>query len=170
MSRSRVSAARIKSLPVTDEPEPGVVASAGGSSASAASVITEALARARGATPPAHTRWHVEIALDTSNVRPPSEFDETIATRFQLDIYSEEWGVFFCHQGRSSWIRTADAVFVHGRDDFQLLGIVPPLEDLGRLLRHVEQQQRITFQRQHAAIRTNLPNAELTIRAWVLRL
>jgi hypothetical protein len=158
----------MKSLPATDSLEP--VASAGGSSASPARVATEAWARARGITPPAHLRWHVEIAFDTSNGRPPSEFDETTATRFQLDIYSEEWGVFFCHQGRSSWIRTADAVFVHGRDEFQLLAIVPPLEDIGRLLRHVEQQQRIAFQRQHAAIRTNLPNAELAIRAWVLSL
>lgn len=168
MSRSRVSAARKKSLPATDSLD--IVASAGGSSASAASVATEAWAHARGITPPTHTRWHVEIALDTSNARPPSEFDETIATRFQLDIYSEEWGIFFCHKGRSSWIRTTDVVFVHGRDEFQLLGTMPPLEDIGRLLRHVEQQQRITFQRQHAAIRTNLPNAEIAIRTWVLSL
>jgi hypothetical protein len=121
-------------------------------------------------TPPAHLRWHVEIALDTSGARPPSEFDETTASRFQIDVYLEEWGVFFCHAGRCSWIRVTDAVVVHGRDDFQLLPLLPPLEKLGRLLRHVEQQQGIAFHRQHAAIRTNVPSAELAVRAWVLSL
>ena len=155
MSRTRVSAAR------------AIVASASDAASSTGMIATGSWAGARGLTPPSHERWYVEIALETGAVRPPSEFDETIATRFQLDIYSEEWGVFFCHAGRSSWIRTADAVFVHGRDEFQLLGIVPPLEDIGRLLRHVEQQQRIAFQRQHASVRTNLPNAAGAIRSWV---
>jgi hypothetical protein len=134
------------------------------------SIASEAWAHARGITPPTHVRWYVEIALDTSGARPPSEFDEAVATRFQLDIYSEEWGVFFCHHGRASWIRTTDTALVHGRDDFQLLAIVPPLDDIGRLLRHIEQQHGIAFLRQHAAIRTNLPHAELVIRAWVASL
>jgi hypothetical protein len=139
-------------------------------SPAAGSIATEAWAHARGITPPAHVRWYVEIAIETTEARPPSEFDEAVATRFQLDIYSEEWGAFFCHGGRGSWIRTADTVLVHGRDDFQLLAIAPPLEDIGRLLRRVEQQHGIAFRREHAAIRTNLPDAEPAIRAWLLAL
>lgn len=168
MSRSRVSAARIRRAPAVIEHE--IVATAGGPTATPGSVASSAFARARGLTPPAHQRWHVEIALDTSGTRPPSEFDETVATRFQLDIYSEEWGVFFCHAGRSSWIRSTDIPFVHGRDDYQLLALLPALEDIGRLLRHVEQEHGIAFHRQHAAVRTNLANAELAIRGWVLGL
>ena len=63
-----------------------------------------------------------------------------------------------------------DAVFVHGRDDFQLLAMLPPLHNIGRLLHYVEQQYGIIFQRQHAAIRTNLPSIEPAVRAWVLAL
>src|SRR6185312_10788992 len=65
--------------------------------------------------------------------RAPSEFDETTSSRFHLDIYLEEWGVFFCHAGQSSRIRVTDMAFVHGRDDFQLLGVTPQLKDIGWL-------------------------------------
>src|ERR1700755_2434276 len=80
-------------------------------------------------------RWHVEIALDVVDGPAPTEFDERTATRFHIDIYSEEWGVFFCHAGRSSWVRITDIAFVHGRDDFGLLAAMPMLKDIGALLR-----------------------------------
>jgi hypothetical protein len=123
--------------------------------------------RSRGATPPAMTRWHVEIALDVLNQRAPSEYDEATATRFHVDIYTEEWGFFFCHGGRSSWIRVTDIAFVHGRDDHQLLGAVPALKDIGTLVRRLEGEYRMRFQRQHAHVRTNLPSLEPPIRDWV---
>jgi hypothetical protein len=121
----------------------------------------------RGLTAPTQQRWHVEIALDVVNTRAPSEFDDTIATRFHIDIYAEEWGVYVCHAGRSSWIRVTDIAFVHGRDDFQLLAITPPLRDIAQLLRHVEATFVIRLQRQHASLTTNLPGIEPAIRAWI---
>ncbi len=98
---------------------------------------------------------------------PPSDFDETKTTRFHLDIYSEEWGVFFCHDGKASWIRVTDIAFVHGRDEHQLLAVVPPLRDISLLLRELERRHGIALQRKHASIRTNLANGEAHIRTWI---
>jgi hypothetical protein len=126
--------------------------------------------RARGLPAATDERWHVEIALDVTNARAPSEFDDATATRFHIDIYAEEWGVYTCHGGRSSWIRVTDAPFVHGRDDFQLVGIMPPLSDIARLLHHVEATFGVRFHRQHASVTTNLPGIEPQIRAWIATL
>jgi hypothetical protein len=140
--------------------------SSGGSSGrTAGSLAASAWLRALGLT--AQDRWHVEIALDTSGRRPPTEYDDRVATRFELGIYSEEWGLFFCHAGQASWIRVADLAFVHGRDDFSLLGVVPPLKDIGQLLRRLEQQHTIRFQRDHASIKTNLADAEPAVASWI---
>lgn len=149
-----------------------VVASSGGSSSTTAGALAAgAWLRARGANRlPTVQRWHVEIALDTTNARPPTDFDEATSTRFHIDLYSEEWGVYFCHAGRSSWIRVTDIAFVHGRDDYELLALMPPLKDIGVLLRRLEQQYGLRFQRQHAAIRTNMPELEPAIRAWIASL
>lgn len=115
-------------------------------------------------------RWHVEIALDVADGPAPSEFDERTATRFHIDLYSEEWGIFFCHGGRSSWVRVTDIAFVHGRDDFGLLAEMPALRDLGPWLRRLEQQYRVQFQRGFALVRTNLASAEPVIRRWITSL
>ena len=115
-------------------------------------------------------RWHVEIALDVVEAPAPVEFDERTATRFHVDLYSEEWGVFFCHAGRSSWVRVTDIAFVHGRDDFGLLADMPALPDLGPWLRRLEQQHGVVFQRALALVRTNLVNAEPVIRRWIASL
>lgn len=120
-----------------------------------------------GQTPPATTRWFVEIALGTGARRPITDFDAATDTRFHINVYSEEWGVFVCAQGLSSWIRVTDAAIVHGRDDFSLLTIVPPLRDIGKLLRRMENQLAVAFEREHAAIRTNLAAAEPAVRSWV---
>lgn len=139
-------------------------------SATAGALAASAWLRDRTSSPPAIPRWHVEVALDVVNRRAPTEFDEVTATRFHVNIYAEEWGTFFCHEGRSSWIRVTDIPFVHGKDDFQLFAVMPPLRDVSRLLRRVEQANRIRFQRQHAAIDTNVPNLEGAILAWVATL
>ena len=140
---------------------------AGGSSSTAGARAAAAWLRARGEAPPAITRWHAEIALDVIHERAPSEFDEATATRFHLDIYGEEWGVFLCHAGRASWIRVTDVAFIHGRDDFKLLEHIPPLRDVGVLLRRFEHDHHVRFQRQHAAVVTNVPNLEPAIRRWI---
>ena len=125
---------------------------------------------ARGITVPTGTRWHAEVLIDVIEGRAPSEHDESVATRFHLDMYSEEWGFYFCHGGRCSWVRVTDQPFVHGRDDFSLLGLTPALADIGQLVRHLELKHKIRFRREHAHIRTNIPDGEAAIRAWVATL
>lgn len=108
--------------------------------------------------------------MDVVDGPAPQEFDDRAATRFHIDLYAEEWGVFFCHAGRSSWIRVTDIAFVHGRDDFGLLIRVPPLKDVGVLLRHLEHTHGVHLRRQDALIRTNLTQAEPAIRRWLAQL
>ena len=117
--------------------------------------------------PAPHTRWAVEIALDVRDQPAPCEFDEHVDTRFHLEIYSEEWGLFFCHGGRVSRIRVTDIEFVHGRDDFALHGAIPPLANIGRLLRDLEDRYRVAFRRDLALVLTDIDGAEPAIRAWV---
>ena len=163
MSRSRVTPARLPA-------PPQYRASAGGSSTNAGALAAATWIRNRGTTPPGITRWHVEIALDVVAEPAPSEFDEATATRFHLDIYTEEWGFFFCHAGHSSWIRVTDIAFVHGRDDYQLLSWTPPLKDVATLLRRIEREYNVKFQRELATVKTNIQKLEPAIRAWVAAL
>jgi hypothetical protein len=123
--------------------------------------------RDRGVDSPGGRRWHFEVSLSTQD-RPASPlYDDRIDTRFHIDIYSEEWGFFFCHGGRASWIRFTDVPFVHGRDDFALLAAIPPLVEIGGFLRNLEAIHQVVFRREHALIRTNLPSAAPVIRRWV---
>jgi len=119
---------------------------------------------------PTGTRWHIEIQLDVTDARASSQFDELTATRFHIDIYSEEWGFYFCHAKQSSWIRVTDQAFVHGRDDFKLLPLTPTLSDIGKLVGQLEQDHGVRFRRDLALVRTNLPKAEPAIRAWIATL
>ena len=120
----------------------------------------------QGLTMPA-TRWHVAIGLDVRSIPAPVIFDETVDSRFHIEIYSEEWGYFFCHGGRSSWIRVIDAPFVHLRDDFGLVASTPDLENIGAQLRSVEKQFGLQFRRDLAFVDTSLANAEPAIRRWI---
>jgi len=117
--------------------------------------------------PPGLLRWHAEISLDVIDGPARADYDETRDTRFHIDIYSEEWGFFFCHAGRVSWIRVTDIPFVHGRDDHQLLLQVPALPDVGKLLRTLEAKNNIRFNRTQALVRTNVVAAEAQIRRWL---
>jgi hypothetical protein len=112
-------------------------------------------------------RWHVEIALDVIAESAAYDFDETTATRFHLDIYREEWGVWFCHGGRSSRIVVSDAVRVLGRDDYSLLAVMPRLREIGGLIRRLESAHGVQFARAFAEVRTNMPAIEPAIRTWV---
>lgn len=118
-------------------------------------------------SPPTVTRWHVEIALDVVAGEAPSDWDERTATRFHLGIYSEEWSIYFCHQGRASSIRVTDVPFVHRKDDFALLPSVGALQNVGSLIRSLEQLHSIEFSREHARIQTNLAHIEPAVRRWV---
>jgi hypothetical protein len=121
----------------------------------------------RGFRAPTHERWNVEISLATLDVPAPEMFDDRIDSRFHVDIYGEEWGFFFCHGGRTSWIRVTDVPFVHGRDEFELLSTSPRLGEIGELLRGLESRHRILFRRKQALVKTNLPSAESSIRRWI---
>jgi hypothetical protein len=161
MTRARFSSARMTPIEMH---------AAGSGLSTLGSLASAAWLAARGGSAPTHERWHAEVALDVVQRRAPSEFDEMTSSRFHLDIYLEEWGVFFCHAGQSSRIRVTDIAFVHGRDDFQLLGVTPQLKDIGWLLRHVEKRSGVKFAREHADVRTNVPGVEPAIRSWIASL
>ncbi len=114
--------------------------------------------------------WFVELALDTSD-RPVSiTYSHDTDTRFHLNVYPDEWGVFFCHGSRASWIRVTDQAFVHGRDDHSLLGELPELHQIGYLLRALEERYGLVFRREQALVRTNLASGQKTIRDWLAAL
>lgn len=110
--------------------------------------------RALALAPVAH--WHAEIVILAD-----------LDTRFDLNIYGEEWGFCFQHANRISWIRVTDVPFVHGRDEFQLLAATPPLKRIGELLYQIERRFQLHFDRKHPAIRTTLAHAEPAVRRWV---
>ena len=116
---------------------------------------------------PGLTSLHVEVSLGVLAQTPPVDFDEQTETRLRIEIYSEEWGVFFCHGGKASWIRVTDIAFAHGRDDFGLLSLLPPLKEVASLVRLIERQHDLVFRRDHPLIRSSLPGAERAVRAWV---
>jgi hypothetical protein len=141
--------------------------SAAGSTAGAGAVAAAVWLADRGLSATLLKRWHVEISLSTADTPASLTFDDRADTRFHIDIYSEEWGFFFCHAGRASWIRVTDIPFVHGRDEFALLVQTPPLDDIGGLLRRIEKHHDLSFKRQLALVRTNIPGSESVIRRWI---
>lgn len=104
---------------------------------------------------PDDQKWHVDIALEDGD------------TRFELEIYAEEWGFKLSHEGRVSWIRVTDVPFVHGRDEHQLLRRTPPLKHIGVLLAELEQRYEIRFDRRSAAIRTTIADAAPIVASWI---
>jgi hypothetical protein len=122
---------------------------------------------ARGLRKRTGAGWNVAIALEVSDL-PASPFIKKPAdSRFHIAISAAEWGFFFCHRGRASWIRVTDVPFVHECDDHGLVHEVPPLRDLGRLVQTVEQRNGILFRRMRASVRTDLVDAEPQIRGWI---
>ncbi len=127
-----------------------------------------AWAAERGLTP-VDKSWDIEIRLEIAPRQATLEVDEG-ATRFELLIYAEEWGFRFAHAGRTSWIRVTDIAFVHGSDDHRLLELTPRLQDIASLVRELENRHALQFLRDHATIRSTIPNAELAIRSWLTTL
>jgi hypothetical protein len=163
MSRSRALSTR-------DIGRVHVLASAGQHNGTDGALAAASWLHQLGSTTPTTTRWHVEIRLDVMHARAPSEWEETTATRFHLDVYAEEWGYYVCHGGHASWIRITDVPFVHGRDDFKLLSSTPALRDIGSLVRRIETEYSVQFQREHAMVRTNVAGIEPSVRRWIARL
>jgi hypothetical protein len=117
---------------------------------------------ARGLTAP-DARWNVEILLGTSEAHP----DEDAPTLLRVELFSEEWGFWFRHEDRVSWIRVTDLRFAHGRDEHEMLRATPALKDFGSLVHAIEARFDISFRRESAAIRTSLRDADAAIRAWI---
>jgi hypothetical protein len=153
-------------------PHPETDAAPRGSTVTAGGLAASTWLANRSIAVPAGARWHVEIALGVTATPPPLHVDRESSgtTMFHLDIYAEEWGFHVSTPGKSSWIRVTDIAFVHGRDEFQLLAVCPPLKDIGLLVRRFEQMHRVRFQRQLATITTNLDHAEPPIRSWLTSL
>ena len=107
---------------------------------------------------PQERRWFVEVVLGDTD------------KRFQLDVYAEEWGYRFEHDGRRSWIRVTDIPFVHGADEHELIRATPPLPHIGRIVRELEARYGITLPREPLAIRSNIDGADAVIRAWAREL
>lgn len=103
-------------------------------------------------------RWHAEIEIAVS-----------LDTRFELNIYAEEWGFAFHHEGRGSWIRVTDIPFVHGRDDFHLFPRTPDLLAISCMAEELEAEHGLELDRAQATIRTNLPDATEIIRGWLMQ-
>jgi hypothetical protein len=111
--------------------------------------------------------WYIEIALDVVDHPASATYSGDSDTRFHLNVYPEEWGVFFCHGSRASWIRITDEPFVHGRDDHHLLGDLPSLRTIGDLISELERRYAIAFRRNHALVRTNVVGGKGTLRKWL---
>jgi hypothetical protein len=114
---------------------------------------------------PSAPKWFVEIELAAAG-----NSDRAQAGKLLLEVYAEEWGYRFEHDGRTSWIRVTDVPFVHGRDEHGLLPKTPRLENIGGLIREIEEAKAIEFQRQHAVVRSNVPDEDGVIATWIKKL
>jgi hypothetical protein len=114
---------------------------------------------ARGLVP-TEQRWFVEVTLTAADSLPENP------TLLRIEIYSEEWGFAFHHDGKVSWIRVTDLPFVHGRDDHELLRDTPALKDLSRLVRTLEKRFGLRFGRTSPEIRSDIADAEPRVRRW----
>ena len=115
-----------------------------------------------------HANWFVEIALGIDE-EPSQLWSDRVDTRFHPHIYPVEWAFRFCHLGRVSWIRIADRAYVHGRDDYDLVGVTPPLREIAAVTRSLERQHRLAFHRDRL-VRSNLSGIDTNVRDWVAAL
>lgn len=104
---------------------------------------------------PSSSRWAVEVSFSA------------IATnaRFAIEVHAEEWGFALRIDGRQSWIRVTDMPFVHGTDAFGLLRRTPRLESIHMLMRDVERELGVRFDRDQPSITSSF-GSESVIAAW----
>lgn len=101
--------------------------------------------------------WYVDIIIES----------ESPDTRFEMNIYPEEWGYVFRRGPRMSSIRITDVPFVHGLDDHRLLSQTPPLDRIGDLLVALERKYDFAFHRESASVKSNLTRATGAVRSWL---
>jgi len=102
--------------------------------------------------------WYVEISVPT----------DSADTRFEINVYPEEWGVVFQRGNRVSSIRVTDIPFVHGLDDHRLLKDLPELAKIDDLLASLERRYDVAFHRTRATVRSNLIRATAIVRPWLV--
>jgi hypothetical protein len=124
-----------------------------GAAASAAWLDLQGLDAAR--TP----HWYVEITIPSTSASD---------SRFELNIYPEEWGFVFRRGPRISSVRVTDVPFVHGRDDHKLVDEVPPLAEIHRLLDSLEARHGMELLRTKTTVKSNLVRASAIVRAWLV--
>ena len=152
--RTRKSPALGQPLPASSERRETPVA---GVAPNTGPLATAAWLIARGLVPAGRT-WSVEVVLRAG------------ASRFEIQIFAEEWGFSFHHEDRVSWIRVTDIPFVHGRDDHELLRQTTSLRGLQQLVRGLESRYELAFDREGAEVETSIENGEEAIREWIAEL
>jgi hypothetical protein len=125
---------------------------------------------ARGLSTGGKIRWYVRIALDVVDAPAPATHDGKTATRFQLDVYRDEWGVQFLHKGKASHVRRVHSTFASGPDQHKLVKELPALAALGTFVRALETRHGVAFKREHALVRSNLAGAQATLAPWLAKL
>jgi hypothetical protein len=133
----------------------------------AGALATSGWLAARGLARVAPAAWEISISLDVVDRAASRCFVEATDTRFHISLSASEWGFYFCHGGRTSWIRVVDAPLRHERDDFDLAGSVPALRDLGVLVHALEERHEIQFRRTRAHVHSTIPGSEPKIRLWL---
>lgn len=116
---------------------------------------------ARGLFIPPDRPWHVGVTLPVVGSHDSS---------LSLHIRNDDWTVAFEHAAKRSAILIKEVAPVADPDEHNLAGLVPPLKELGVLLRDLEQRFEIRFARTSPVIETSIAGAEPIIRAWVASL
>jgi hypothetical protein len=113
---------------------------------------------ARGLFIPPDRPWRVTILLSCNE-----HFD----TQLTVNIENAEWMIGFAHAGKRSNVIIKEPAPVAEPDDFQLAGTLPPLKELGTLLRDLEVRYQLTWKRTSPVIETTIAGADPVIRAWI---
>ncbi len=125
---------------------------------------------ARGLYPPPGNRWHVKVMLDLSSHPIAATHTRSIDTRFEITIEPDAWGYRFSHADRISTIHVTDTPTARDNDDHHLALATPPLKNLSKLLRSLEERFHVFFPRHHATVNTDISGGDPIIRAWVASL
>lgn len=133
----------------------------------AGALAAAAWLRARRLRAPVGGAWNATIALEVRDRPTLPSCNKPGDSRFELAVTSSAWSFVFRHRGLASAIRVTDVAIVDGHDDYELIRRVPPLRDMGSLIRTFERRHAIAFHREHACVCTSLVDAEPPIRAWI---
>jgi hypothetical protein len=110
------------------------------------------------------------MALDVVDEPASEVYWGDTATRFHLDVYTDEWGVMFIHGGKTSHVRKIGDLLDGSGDPHGLQRRLPALSEIATLVRALEAEHGIAFKRDHALVRTNLAGGKKLVGAWIATL